>query len=172
MRILKSKAFKIIRKYSVVLAFVNIVYAIVLMMLELHYKNNVFKFVFPLFALVVVLILSINSFGRPLKLINAIKIGVLVAFIGGVLIMGYKIIFDTLIEPDFYQKHLEANRENFFETHVERNPGMTRAQFEIDMEEARNRFWKPQYTLILLSQTLIGLMVSFFTGLILRKKKE
>jgi len=175
MKTQKPKIVKLILKYSVILAAINIIYAITLMMFALHYKNNIVKFILPLIALVAIITRSISDYKKMnqnfLKLIDALKVGMLIAVISAILITGYKIAFDTFIEPDFYLKHLEANRSAMFETHVNRNPGMTPEQFDMDMEEARIRFWKPQYTLILLAQTLLGLGIAFCTGWLLRKSK-
>lgn len=45
---------------------------------------------------------------------------------------------------------------------------MTWEQFDIDMKEVRNQFWKLGYTFIMISYTFLGLITSTIVGLILK----
>lgn len=176
MEIKKTALYKLALKWGLILGGANILFSIIFVLLELHYSNNFIELTLRAIILVIVPIIALREYKKGSnnlsKLTQFIKIGLIVAIIASVLIISYKLVFTTFIEPDFYEKLHEVNRQTLFEAHASVNPGMTWEQFDIDMAESRNAFWKLQFTFILIAQVLMGLIISTITGLIMRKKEK
>lgn len=176
MKIEKILRYKLALKWGLILGGVNIVYAIIVVLLRLHYSNSIIRLIVPAIILLIVPILAILDYKKRgdtfFKLIHIVKFVFMITTIASLLIISYKLIFTTLIEPDFYETYDEVNRLDLFETHISRYPDMTWKQFDIDMAEGRNAFWKPRYTLLLIVQSLIGLITSLIMGLMMKKKKS
>lgn len=162
-------------RYGVIGATVNVLSALVLAGLELHYKAGGVNFFLPLLTVLIIPAVAIYNFKkhrrRLISLKEALRLGLTIVFIMSIVEVSFQLIFTHLLEPDFYEKYYELNREAFFETHSERYPGMTWEQFDIDMQEGKDMFWKPQLTLIFITRILLGLISSLIAGLMLRARR-
>jgi len=101
-------------RWGILLEGINILFSIILVLLELHYSNSIMKLIVPAIILVTIPIMAISEYRKSnnnsLKLIQAIKIVFIVTIIASILIVSYKLIFTSLIEPSFYEKYDEINK--------------------------------------------------------------
>lgn len=153
----------------------NILYEQILVGFDMHHKAGFLPLIVPALLLISILILALRKFKRSakdrFKLKHAVLIGLIIALITASLLVSYRLIYTNLIEPEFYTRYIEANRESFYETHVALHPGMTPEQFDIDMQEGIDQPWKPQYTLTFIAQIILSLLVTLIGGLIIKSKK-
>lgn len=162
-------------KYGVIGATVNTLFALVLAGLELHYKAGGVNFFLALLTVLVIPIVAVYQLKKTRKglmtLKDALRLGLTIVLTMAIIDVSFQLIFTHLLEPDFYEKYYEVNREAFFETHSQRYPGMTWEQFDMDMQEGKDMFWKPQYTLVFITRFLLGLISSLIMGLLLRARR-
>lgn len=152
----------------------NIFYELLLVVSGGQYADGISLLMVPAVLIIVIPIVALRKFKKkvnePIKLKYALQIGLTIALIAATTIVSYRLMYTNLIEPDFYTTYNEVNRESLYKTHDAIHPDMTPEQFDIDMAEGINQFWKPQYTLTFISQIILSLLVSLVAGLVLKRK--
>lgn len=106
-----------------------------------------------------------TKLGGLLSLGQAMKLGIAVAVISGIIAVISNYIFMTYIEPDTIDKMLEAGRMQMEDS------GATDEQIEMGLEMSR-KFMKPgiMVAMGILSSVFMGAVYSLISGLILQKK--
>ena len=108
-----------------------------------------------------------NSNGGFLKLGEAIKVGLAIAAIGGIIAAVYTYIHYTYIHPEFIENIRELSMEKAYEL----NPNLTTEQLEKG-REMNEMFTSPfaLSTFSLIGNLVFGIIVSLIVGLILKKE--
>ncbi|MCK5906826.1 MAG: DUF4199 domain-containing protein [Flavobacteriales bacterium] len=107
-----------------------------------------------------------NYNGGFLSLGEAVKLGVTIAVIAGILSAIYNIIFMLYIEPDFVDKMLMKVEEQMLET----NPDMTQAQVDMALGMT-SKMMSPMISvpLAIVGSAISGLILSLGTGFFNKK---
>ncbi len=119
-------------------------------------------------ALIVLGIKNVKELnGGYLTLSEAIKTGLGIALIGGIISVLYTLIFTSFIEPDFYVRMAEVSHQNI----LDKYPNFTDEQIEAANAMA-SKFTNPTMTAAfgLMGSLFFGLIVSLIAGAIMKKK--
>ncbi len=105
--------------------------------------------------------------GGYLTLGEAIKTGLGIAVIGGIISVLYTFIFTSFIEPDFYTRMAEVAQQKL----IDQYPNFTDEQLEAAQEMA-SKFTNPTMTAAfgLIGSLFFGFIVSLIAGAIMKKK--
>ncbi|NER12002.1 DUF4199 family protein [Leptobacterium flavescens] len=165
----KTRKFSI--NYGLLLGGINIVFAIMLAVMELHYQRDISQQIIGVVILAAVIGIAIYQFKKAnasfLSLGQAIKIGLGVALIASLMIIVYSIIYTSFIEPEFYDKFFEQLRPQI----AEQNPSLTTEQIDNVIQTQRQFAWIG-YPVILIINLIIALIISLIVGLIMKKDKS
>jgi len=121
-------------------------------------------------ATVVILYFGIKAYKEKnrnyLSIKEAIKVGLAIAVIGGLLGAIYAYIHYSFIQPEF----IEAIREKAYLDMTTQNPNMTEEQLETG-NKMMEIFTSPFFmaTMVLLFTLFFGLIISLITGAIMKK---
>lgn len=104
--------------------------------------------------------------GNYLSIKDAIKVGLAMAVVGGLLGAIYAYVHYTFIQPEF----IEAIREKAYLDMTTQNPNMTEEQLETG-NKMMNIFTSPFFmgTMTLLFTLFFGFIISLITGAIMKK---
>ena len=104
--------------------------------------------------------------GNYLSIKEAIKVGLAMAVIGGLIGAVYAYVHYTFIQPEF----IEAIREKAYLDMTTQNPNMTKEQLETG-NKMMNIFTSPFFmgTMTLLFTLFFGFIISLITGAIMKK---
>ena len=162
---------KFAMNYGLILGLIMIVIAVVMyvtgMALEgKQWPQFLYYIIFP-----VMVIYAISQYkksnGNLLSLSEALKIGVLIGVISGLVYAAYGLIFNYIIDPEFMGQAMDMARDKMLE-----NPNMTEEMVDKSMEYAEmfsspligTAFW------IALS-AIFGLIYSLIGGLVMKKEQ-
>ncbi|RIY37578.1 DUF4199 domain-containing protein [Capnocytophaga canis] len=105
--------------------------------------------------------------GGFLAMGEALKIGVGIALIGGIIVTLYTYIFMNYIEPDFTKKIMELQFEKMGEM------GMSMSETEMDAAIAMSdKMGAFTYISSLVGYLLLGLIVSAIAGAVMKKQEQ
>ncbi|WP_062059068.1 DUF4199 domain-containing protein [Aquimarina longa] len=104
-----------------------------------------------------------------LTLSEAIKIGLGIALIGGIIGAIWSLTVTTVIEPDYTQQVLEVQREKMIETY----PDFSQEQIDQSMSIAE-KLSSPfvSIALSIIASLFFGFIISLISGLIMQKKQD
>ncbi len=128
--------------------------------------------VVSILATIAIIVFGIKKFkvtnGGFLSLGEAIKVGLAIAVISGIIVAIYNYIFMTVIEPDFVNQSLEVARTKM----IEQNPDMTEEQMEMALNMS-SKFMTPgiMSTFAILGSLFIGFIISLIAGLIMKQNR-
>jgi len=107
--------------------------------------------------------------GGLLSLGEALKTGLGIALISGIIAIVYSLIFTNFIEPDFYEKMAEVSYQKILEEY----PNFTDEQIEAATEMASKMSGPGVNAAMMIMGSLIsGLIISLIGGSIMRKKED
>jgi hypothetical protein len=165
-----NKVFKPVATYGAILAGVVILHSVLMDAFDLTFsKYNEFAAIgLPIIGIV----LSIYAYrkehsGNQISYGKALGVGVMVAFIFGILGSGYSVINYTYINPDFREVTMVKLEDRLIEK------GMDDDVIEMLVERQR-KIMKPARTMIsgVLGLTFIGLVVSLIAAAFIKKESE
>lgn len=124
---------------------------------------------FSIIAGILIFVFGIREYklsnANILSIGQAIKVGLAIAVIGGVISAIYSYVHYAFIYPEF----IEMQKETAYEKMMEQNPNMTQEQVEQAMNIS-GMFLTPGFMSIMsvLGSLFFGLIISLITGLIMR----
>ena len=103
-----------------------------------------------------------------LSLGEAIKIGLAITVISGVILAIYNYLFMTVIEPDFVTQLLDFSREKM----IEQNPEMTEKQLEMALSMSE-KFMNPAFmsAMAIIGSLFTGFIISLIGGLVMKQNR-
>ena len=157
--------------YGLILGLAMIAIAVVMyvtgMALELkQWPQYLYYIIFP-----VTVIYAISQYkksnGNLLRLGEAIKIGVLISVISGLVYAVYGLIFNYIIDPEFMDLMMEATRDKMLE-----NPNMTEEIVDQSMA-MMEKFMSPLLgtAMWIAMSAFFGLIYSLIGGLVMKKEE-
>lgn len=168
----KGSVKKIALQYGLILGLVSVLLSVVVYVMGQTYDQpwwqSVLSFLIMLGCIVYALKAFKNDNGGFLSLGEALKVGLAVALIAGIIGMIFNLIFINIIEPDFAANILEKAQENM----VEQNPNMTEEQMEMAISMTE-KFTSPAImsAFAIIGSLFFGFIISLIAGLIMKVNK-
>lgn len=153
--------------YGLILGAVSVVFGLMLFSMDAHTTQDTSNTVIGIGLAVGVIIWALINFrkanGGLLSLGQAIKMGIGICLVSGVIYIVYLILLANVLDPDFITKIAENTKAAAEEAGV-----MTSAQIEQQYEGTINYFWI-SYPVILIASVIQGLIIGLIGGLIFKK---
>jgi len=161
---------KIALNYGVLLALLSIVLQVISYVLDAHIDRPWWLSVVQLLISVAVIVYGIKLFKTGnagyLTLGQAIKTGVAISLIAGIIGVIFNYIFMNFIDPDFIAKTMEFSREQM----IVSNPDMTQEQIDNAMDISA-KFMSPliMSAFAIIATLFFGFIISLVAGVIMRR---
>ncbi len=156
--------------YGLILGAAGLIFGIMLYSMNMHYERGAAIQTVQIGMTAIVIFIAVYQYKKAnsnfLKLNEALKIGTGTAIISAIIGLIYFLVLSNFIEPDFMDKMFEIGRNEM----IENNPEMTDEQIN-QMGEMQKKFAWVSYPVILIFNTLLGLVFGLISGLILKKQK-
>lgn len=169
----KLSSKQVMLNYGLMLGFVSILMAVANFAFGNVYEPHWIVSVLGIAISIVFIVLGLKKIkennGGYLKLGEAIKTGLGIALISGIVYVIYLLIFTSYIEPEFFARTLEVQEQAL----IEKYPNMTDDQLQgaLDMQK---KFAGPLMfsAITLIVSLFFGFIVSLVGGLIMKKSDE
>ncbi|MCF6224287.1 MAG: DUF4199 domain-containing protein [Flavobacteriaceae bacterium] len=164
---------KIILNYGGILGIVSVLISVVIYALGMQYDQDWKTGSLGLIAMAVIIFLGIKKFREfnedNLSIGEALKTGIGIALIGGIISVVYSFIFMNYIEPDFMTNTMAKAEIEM----IENFPQLTDEQIEKQIEMMKN-FSTPAITsaIALVASLFFGFIFALISGLILKKDEN
>ena len=165
----KLKTRKYALKFGAIAGIISLIFSLMLFFQEMHYEQNAVVTIIGISILFAVIAFGINQYKKDndgyLKLGNAVKLGVGVALIAGLIgLVYYALLSNDILEPGFTEKAVAIAKEKTFAE----NPKITQEQWDQGME-MQNKLKFLAYPILLILNAIIGLVAGLVFGLIMKK---
>lgn len=163
---------QIATNFGLLLGGTNILYGIMLFILDMHYQNDTATSLIGYGFLIGIIIWGIMRFKKInngyLKLSEALKTGVGTALISGIVIAIYFVIMSQYIDPEFINKSIEYQKQKMLQENPEISLESVDKIFDMQKE-----FSGPVITsgFIIIFNLFFGFIISLVVGLILKKSQ-
>jgi Co/Zn/Cd efflux system component len=159
--------------YGLYLGVASILISVVYYVLGMAYENDWKKSVISIAVSGLILFLGIKKFKESnegfLTVGQAIKTGLGISLVAGIISVIYTIIFMMFIEPEFVNNLVEVTRQKTYED----NPELTEEQVDGAMEIVKKMSSPGMMSaFILLASLFFGFVISLISGLILKKEQN
>jgi preprotein translocase subunit YajC len=168
----KASIKKNIINYGVLLGITSVLLGVVIYVMNAHLDPNWIFSVIGILILVGIISYGIKAYKKVnegyLNLSEALKIGIGIALIGGIIVAIWTFILTTVIEPDYTQQMLDIQREKLLE-----NPDMSEQMVNQSMaivEKMSGPYI--QIALSIIANLFFGFIISLFAGLAMQKKQD
>ena len=161
---------KIAINYGLLLALLSIVLQVISYVLDSHIDRPWWLNVGQLIISVSVLVYGIKLFKTEnagfLTVGEALKTGLAISLVAGIVAVIFNYIFMNFIDPDFVQKTLDFSRQQMIENY----PNMTEAQIESSMS-ITEKFMSPwiMSAFSLMLTLFFGFIISLVAGMIMKR---
>ncbi|SDL67958.1 Protein of unknown function [Salinimicrobium catena] len=168
----QAKASKFVLNYGLILGIIMVVLGVIMYVANYHLDPHWSFSVISFAIFIAVVFYGVKAFknenGGFLTIGEAIKVGVGIALIAGIISAIWAFILSTYVEPDYMAQMAEMQREKM----VERFPEMTDQQLD-KAAEMNSTFMKPWFTsaVTIVSNLLFGLLTGLVAGLIMKQKR-
>ena len=155
--------------YGLILGAISVVFGLMLYSMDAHATQDTSNTVIGIVLAVAITIWAIFNFrkanGGLLSLGQAIKLGIGIALIAGVIYIVYLIFLSSVLDTEFITKIAENTKAAAEEAGV-----MTSAQIEQQYQGTIDYFWV-SYPFILIFNIIMGLVIGLIGGLIFKKSE-
>ena len=158
--------------YGGLLGALGVVFGIILFIMDLHYQGGLSLLIINLLITLAFISFGIYAFRKQnagyISFGEALKIGVGIALIGGIIGIIYQQVLVNVLDPEFVDKSLELGRAQLTE-----NTSLTTEQINQRIEGQR-RFSTPLYQVAfgLIGSIVFGFILSLIPGLALKRSKN
>lgn len=153
--------------YGVILGAISVVFGLMLYSMDAHANQDTSSQVIGIVLAVAITIWGIFNFrkanGGLLSLGQAIKLGIGIALISGIIYIIYLIFLSSVLDTEFITKIAENTKAAAEEAGV-----MSSAQIDQQYQGTIDYFWV-SYPIILIFNIIIGLVIGLIGGLIFKK---
>jgi hypothetical protein len=163
---------KIALPYGLLLALSSIVVSVIVYVLGMTYEQPWWQSALNILAMLGFIIYGIKAFKMDnegyLSLGEALKMGLAIALVAGLIGAVFSYLFVTVIEPDFAVNMLEATRVKM----IEDNPNMTQEQMDMAIGISE-KMMGPGVIIAfsIIGSLFIGFIISLITGLIMKNNR-
>ena len=163
---------KIALPNGVLLALTTIVISVIVYVMGMTYEQPWWQSLLNFAAMLWFVIYGIKAFKKDnsgyLSLAEALKTGLAITLIAGVIGSIFTYLFTTIIEPDFVMNMLEASRVKM----IEDNPEMTQEQMDMAMSISEKMMSPGILTAIgVIASLFFGFIISLISGLVLKNNR-
>lgn len=168
----KASIKKIALNYGLMLGLLSIVLSVIAYVTENHIDRPWWISVLSTIIMVWAILYGIKAFkkenGGYLSLVEAIKTGLAISLIAGIIGAIFNYIFVTVIEPEFVNQMLEMTRDKM----IEQNPEMTEDQMEMALGMTE-KFMSPgiMSAMAIIATLFFGFIISLITGLVMKQNR-
>ena len=160
---------KIALNYGIYLALLSIAISVIAYVTDNHIDRPWWVSVLSAIVAIGAILYGIKTFKEEnngfLSIGDALKVGLAISLIAGIIGALYNYIFVTVIEPDFVTKMLDMTREQI----IEQNPDMPQDQMDMAMGISEKMMQPSIMSAIGIITTLFfGFIISLVTGLIMK----
>jgi len=164
---------QIMLNFGLMLGFASILISVALYAMGKTYDPHWSVGVISTAITVVVIILGIKKIkeinGGFLSLSEALKTGLGIALISGLILVVYNLIFITFIEPEYFARMLEFQQQKMMETY----PNFTDEQLEASLEMVKKMSGPViNSAIVIVGSLFLGFIISLIGGLIMKKSNE
>ncbi len=163
----QPKIAKFSLNYGLILGAISVVYNLMLYSMDAHATQDTSNTVISIVLAVAITIWAIFNFrkanGGLLSLGQAIKLGIGIALISGVIYIIYLIFLSSVLDTEFITKIAENTKAAAEEAGV-----MSAAQIDQQYQGTIDYFWV-SYPFILIFNIIMGLVIGLIGGLIFKK---
>jgi len=158
---------KIMLNYGLYLGIVSIIISVAVYALGMHYEQDWKNMVIGIIVMFVIIFLGIKKYKEfnsgYLTIGQALKTGIGIALIGGIIGVIYSYIFMNFIEPDFMDKMMELQQQKMIEDY----PQLSDEQIETQIE-LMNKFSTPLISSAfqIIGSLFFGFVISLIVGFI------
>jgi len=169
---IKPNTGKIALTFGLLLGGISIVFALMLYFADMHYKGGLAVGLISMALMIAAIVLGMLEFRKAnsgyLTLGQAMKVGVGIALVGGIVGIIFNQILANVIDPEMMTKAMEFQRATLAET-----TKMTSEQIDAQLEMGK-KFSTPliQIAFGLLFSVVLGLIFSLISGLILKRTEN
>lgn len=153
--------------YGLILGGISVAFGLMLFSMDAHTSQDTSNTVIGIVLAVGVVIWALISFRKAnaglMSLGQAIKLGIGVCLVSGVIYIAYLLLLSNVLDTDFITKIAENTRAAAREAGV-----MTEAQIEQQYQGTIDYFWI-SYPVILIGAIIQGLVIGLIGGLIFKK---
>ncbi|MAO10172.1 MAG: DUF4199 domain-containing protein [Flavobacteriaceae bacterium] len=166
----KASVKKIGLNYGLILALLTIGVSVIVYVMGMHLEQpwwqSALNFVFMTICIIYGLKAFKSGSGGFMTLGDAIKTGLLISLVAGIIGSIFTYLFITVIEPEFIPQMLDITREKM----VEQNPNMTEEQMEMAMGMTE-KFMSPwiMFAMGLIASLFFGFIISLIAGLVMKQ---
>lgn len=168
----KASVQKIAMNYGLLLALATIVLSVIVYVMGMHldqpWWQSLLNFVFMITAIMYGLKAYKKEGDGFLTLSEALKTGLAISLVAGIIGSIFTYLFVTFIEPDFIPQLLEVTQTNM----INDRPQMTEAELEMAMG-ITEKFMTPwvMTAMGLIMSLFFGFIISLLAGLILKQNR-
>lgn len=168
----KPKTGKFALNYGLLLGGISIIFAFMLYTADMHYQGGIAVMLISIALSLAALIVAMIQFKKAnhgfMTFGQALKIGVGVCLIGGIIGIIFNQIMSNVIDPDMMAKAMEFQKNQLLETTT-----MTAEQVDAQMEMGKT-FSTPTMQIVfgLIFSLLVGFVLSIVPALILKKNEN
>lgn len=161
---------KIALNFGVLLALLSIALQVISFVLDAHIDRPWWLTVLQLAISIGVLVYGIKAYKTEnagfLTIGQALKTGVAISLVAGIITVIFNYIFINYIDPDFIQKTLDFSRE----TMINDYPNLSEEQIDSSLEISK-KLMSPTIMsgIAILSTLFFGFIISLVAGLIMKK---
>ncbi len=169
----KPTAKKTILNYGVLLGIASVLFSLIVYLTGIYKKPPIIVGIIGFVIMVASITLGIRNFKSRnngfLTLSDALKVGIGIALIGGIISGIWNITLTTVIEPEYTAQVMEFQKQKM----LDETPDMTEEQVD-QVYAMTEKLQKPPiaFALGLVGSLFFGFIISLIAGLILQKKEE
>lgn len=163
---------KIALPYGVILALITIVLSVIVYVMGMAYEQPWWQSLLNFAIMIACIVYGLKAFkkanGGFLSLGEALKTGLAIALIAGLIGSIFTYLFVTVIEPDFVVNMLEVTETKM----IDQNPNMTEEQMEMALGMTESMM-KPGIMVAfgIIASLFFGFIISLVSGLIMKQNR-
>ena len=163
---------KIALPYGLLLSLTTIVISVIVYVMGMTYDQPWWQSVLNFVAMIGFIVYGIKAYKNDnsgyLSLGEALKMGLAIALVAGLIGSIFSYLFVTVIEPDFAVNMLDATREKM----INDNPEMTQEQMDMAIG-VTEKMMSPGILVAfsIVGSLFIGFIISLITGLIMKNNR-
>jgi len=168
----KASLKKIALNYGLLLGLASVALSVVTYVMGVHLERPWWASVLGIVIMAALIVYGLKAFkqdnGGFLSLGEAIKVGLAISVIAGIIGAVYNYVFVTVIEPDFVAQMMEITKEQM----IEQNPDMTEEQMEMGLS-ITEKFMSPgiMSAMAIIFTLFLGFIISLISGLVMKQNR-
>ncbi len=158
--------------YGAILGGMSIIFILMLFSVDMHYQGGAIVVVISVLLAIAAIVFGMIQFRKAnrgfMTLSQAMKVGVGIALVGGIIGIIFNQVMTSVIDPEMLNKAMEFQKEGLLES-----TKMTSEQIDAQMELGKS-FATPgiQIAIGLVFSLVTGLIYSVIAGLILKREEN